>query len=170
MVVSIFSYTFLPPLAIKSAHLSFHTDLLWCYSLSLQVVFNCQAVYFELIHSIIEYYYRTLLQLLMLKTLWEFIYHDIRCRNCNFILDRSVGIYKYQDKNGVLIASVIPAFWLFHYTIAWFCTTHYCLCSLHGYSYAHSCTLRYTTLHHTLTDCVSLHANYAKIFQLTIWL
>ena len=33
-------------------------------------------------------------------------------------------------------------------------------------SYALSCTLHYITLHHTLTDCVNLHANYAKILQL----
>ena len=35
-------------------------------------------------------------------------------------------------------------------------------------SYALSCTLHHITLHHALTDCVNLHANYAKIFRLNV--
>ena len=112
MVVSIFSYTFLPPLAIESAHLLLRicfTDLLWCCSLFTSIGVWLANSLFELIHSIIEYLYRTLLQLFMLKTLWEFIQHNIRCRNCNFVLDRSIGIDKYWNKM-VCLSECNPSF------------------------------------------------------------
>ena len=85
------------------------TDLLWCSLPFTSIGVWLPSSLFELIHLIIEYIYRTLLQLFMLKTLWEFIQHNIRCRNCNFVLDRSIGIDKYWNKM-VCLSECNPSF------------------------------------------------------------
>ena len=92
-----------------TAHLLPLTDLLWCNLPFTSIGVWLPSSLFELIHSIIEYLYRTLLQLLILKTLWEFIQHNIWCRNCNFVLDRSVGINKYWNKM-VCLSECNPSF------------------------------------------------------------
>ena len=164
MVVSIFSYTFLPPLAIESAHLLLRicfTDLLWCCSLFTSIGVWLPNSLFELIHSIIEYLYRTLLQLFMLKTLWEFIQHNIRCRNCNFVLDRSVGIDKYWNKM-VCLSECNPSFLIvsLHNSMLLYNTLTLVLIAWLIFMHFHAHYTFYITSH--FTDCVNLHANYAK--------